>query len=101
MKLPSVYIAVCLAAGILGGPLISARLAHALPLLLAAASLALVVGFFLAAARRPASAWGMSLAAWCLLGGAAALGEPLALPPNHVSRLMSEKLAGAPRLDLS
>ena len=54
MKLPSVFIAACLAAGIIGGPAIRAHLPTALPVCLGAALLALLPHLFAVAAEPPA-----------------------------------------------
>ncbi len=90
MRLPSLYIAISLAGGILlaGIPTLQARAGAHVWLLLAV--LCLVAGGLLAWRGRTWFAWAAAMGAFCSLGGAAATLERTAVPPDSVAVLVRE-----------
>ncbi len=87
MKLPTLSLAICLAAGILAAAPITAHLPHGLALSLLIALCSLLAGCALLKLRRANLAWAASLLAWFSLGAAAAQIERLAIPINQVEHI--------------
>ncbi len=86
MKLPALWLAAALAAGIALAGLIPYS-----PLPLLAIIVVVLAGGFIFAARDAlVPAWLFVLAAWTLLGAIAAQLEPLRLPENHITRLLAK-----------
>lgn len=82
MKLPALWLAAALAAGIA----LSGEVPHSPLALLTVAGVLLAGGFLLAARNALLPAWLAALAAWFVLGVFAAQLEPLRLPADHIAR---------------
>lgn len=84
MKLPALWIAAAVAAGIVLAGVQPARPA----VWLAFTAAAILAGFGCVRRQRLALAWSFGLAAWVFLGALAASFENMATPPHHVTRLL-------------
>jgi len=96
MKLPTLWIAAALAAGI--G--VSSRSAASPTIWFAAAGVAILLAGILLWRRLVAAAWVLALIAWAVLGALAFGVERNAVPANHVTHLISPA-SGATRIDTS
>jgi hypothetical protein len=85
MKLPALWIAAAFAAGIL----IADQFAPSPKLWLTVTVAAIALGALLAWRARLTAAWSVALVAWIALGGLGASLERIAVPANHVTRLLA------------
>jgi hypothetical protein len=85
MRLPALWIAAAFGAGIL----IAGRYAASPKVWLGVTLAAIALGGVLAWRARMSEAWSVALVAWIALGGLAASFERIAVPANHVTRLLS------------
>jgi hypothetical protein len=89
MKFPALALAFSLASGVLVAQAGATPLPHIAVVCLVGSFLLLLCGLVFLAYERGTLAWTAALLAWCLLGAAAAQLQRLAVPADHVTRLMA------------